>query len=482
MHALVETEGLSAYAGVAIERQSRRKVNAPVPNESHKNTPISIIHNDERHILYDSDADENIFSQNPNARDMSLLRELVYGVTRWKLTLDEIIFHFSTVKKSKVSPRILAILRLGAYQLIYLDKIPASAACNECVKLAKKYGNEGSVRFVNALLRKLSSINKNALFSDLFSHDIDSSSLSIKYSYPLWISDRWLNRYGFDFTTALMDASNQKPNLTIRANALITTVTALSKKLTIFGYTTHPGLYSNNALTISDSTDIFKTLEFINGHFSVQDESSMLAVEALAPQPDDDILDMCAAPGGKCGYIAEMTNDSAKILAADSNPGRLALMEQNLQRLGLKSVRTQIIDALTFNPIFENTFNKVLLDAPCSGLGVIRRKPDIKWSRNEQDIKTLASIQSAMLENASRYVKPGGTLVYSVCTTEPEECEDIINSFLYNTTNYQPENLHPYLPQSIWGPNKNTSDNSGLYIYPHMHGIDGFYIAKLKRT
>ena len=515
-------------------------------------------------------------------RDDALLRELVYGVTKWKLTLDAIIFSYSKIKKNKVSPTILSILRMGAYQIIFLDKIPVSAACNESVELAKKYGNDGSVRFVNAILRKIARCrpgepdNHNADDSDcanLRGHmdtieyffrgggerliDINAkyarapdnhavkgaahcadegasdsagpaaSYLSARYSYPLWICGRWLDRYGYDFAAALMDAGNRTPELSIRANSLQTSVETLKHDLEADGFEIIPGRYSTNALTIVNPSDFSSSPKFKQGLFTVQDESSMLAVEALEPAPGEKIFDLCAAPGGKCGYVAEITNNKANILAADIRPHRLALMEQNMNRLGHKSINYRLMDATEYDANLERSMDKVLLDAPCTGLGVIRRKPEIKWSKGPETIKSIVEVQFALLGNAARYLKRGGVLVYSVCTTEPEECEEMIQQFLSEAGDFEPDDLSRYLPPVLWmreppharniethnietcnietcnietcnietrnkatrsmqpeaivhaGANRQMM--AGVYLYPHIHATDGFYIARLKR-
>ena len=573
MLALVEMENTAAYSGAAINRRLDRSgnkhsdhrctlavngVNGNSGGDSDDGGNVDDSGNVDGYndgdidpIIYVSDgdtrysipADDNGFLSDggafPNARDGALLRELVYGVTRWKLSLDHIIFNYSKLSRRKVSPIILAILRIGAYQIIFLDKIPVPAACDECVKLAVKYGNDGSVRYVNAILRKIaancreiknffaspisdittvskdmtailavlavspvtpvtpassaspatlatpaspSSHSSPALPASHSSPAAPASYLSLRYSYPAWICEKWYKLYGLNFAAALMDAGNQRPELSIRVNSLRETPASLSDKLRARGYIIESGRYSKNALIIKNPFNFSAMPEFAQGLFTVQDESSMLAAEALNPKPGGKILDICAAPGGKSGYIAEITRDSAEIYAADIHPHRLITMEQNLKRLGLKSINNRIMDAVRFEPIFENAMDFVLLDAPCSGLGVVRRKPEIKWAAAPQVSEALISVQKKMLKNAARYVKPGGALVYSVCTTESDECEDIVRNFLNETDDYEAEDLHLYLPPALWrSENPNQERDAGLYIYPHIHGTDGFYIARLKR-
>ena len=599
MRALVAMERAASYSGAAINRQLSRAIKNPARSLSPKTgnnakeieksdaSSIYVINGTARYII-DPEETDVIPDESLDARDRALFRELVYGVTRWKLTLDHIIFSYSSINRSRISQNILNILRLGAYQIIFLEKIPVPAACDECVKLAKKYGNEGSVRYVNALMRKIAAeshsaatamtatvasksaaeaatleaaaipavvtaatattavamttteaptvtttdttveeamtaavvattaavvtgtvaaeaamteaatlaettaatmtnryriierANNNRNQPQYSPSPPDAEQLSVYYSYPVWICERWLSRYGRDFTEALMDAGNQRPELSIRVNTMRASPADLTEKLKARGFDIESGRYSENALIVKNPADFTGSPEFIKGMFTVQDESSMLAAEALGARAGEKIMDICAAPGGKCCYIAEKTYDQTDILAVDLRQHRLALMEQNIKRLGLKSINNRSMDAVLFDARLENTMDKVLLDPPCSGLGVIRRKPEIKWTKHRHDIEAFATVQHTMLENAARYVKPGGTLVYSVCTIEPEECGDIIMGFLHGNTDFTLEDPHTYLPPEILG-NKNFNQDTGFYIYPHIHGIDGFYIARLKR-
>jgi len=526
MRALDEMESSAAYGGAAVNRQIRRGSGiAPtvIVSGDDDNPAYGMASDNARDnaLVFDMPWDAAGVPETPDSRDRALLRELVYGVTRWKLTLDSIIFSYSKIKKNKITPSILTILRLGVYQIVFLDKIPVSAACNEGVKLAKKYGNEGSVRFVNALLRKIAAVKATSggaqiieaaaeaaatyggtqIFEDAAepsrSADFDAAEpsrdavyLSVRYSYPLWLCARWLERYGLDFATAYMDAGNRRPELTIRVNVLRESAESLTEKLRARGFDVKPGRFSKNALIIENPGNFTTAPEFIQGLFSVQDESSMLAVEALNPRPRDKILDMCAAPGGKCCYMAELTGGLADILATDIRPHRLGLMEQNTKRLGLKSINNRVMDAAVYNASLEGAMDKVLLDAPCTGFGVVGKKPEIKWARRQSDIAEITALQAAMLRNAARYVKPGGVVVYSVCTTEPEECGDIVCNFFRDESGYASEEPCEYLPPALWDAAGARSTinpvcggaHAGIYMYPHVHGADGFYIARIRRT
>ena len=433
---LDEIESNGAYSNIAIERQKRK---------------FSIAE-----------------------KDNAFLHELVYGVIKRKVSLDHIIFLHSKLKRSRISVSILSILRMGVYQIVFLDKVPVSAAVNESVKLAKRYGNEGSIRFVNAVLRKISRYKENQDKSWLPDPDKDPLKyLSVLYSYPEWICERWTTRYGREFAETLLDAGNWKPDFTIRTNKLRISREALIDKLSEEGFSAQPGKYAPEAVVIDNPGDFTKSASFLDGLFTVQDESSMMSVLALEPKSGENILDVCCAPGGKCSYIAEYSADQADILACDVFAHKLQLVEQNNLRLGLKSVRLALQDALEPDESLKNSMDRVLVDAPCSGLGIIRKKPEIKWTKSVSDIKNIAAMQLQILNNVAQYLKKDGILVYSVCTTEPEEGEQVIEKFLENNPDFSRTLLPKELPVG--------GSQFEMRLFPNIHGIDGFYIAKLRK-
>ena len=558
---LIEMERNAAYSDVAIRRHTR--------NAAARGAAVNIVDDTAEDTFTDTVAYTftGAVTETRDAREQALVRELVYGVAKWKLTLDHIIFTYSKIKKEKIATEILTILRIAVYQIAFLSRIPHYAACDECVRLAKKYGNEGSVKYVNAMLRKIAA--ENIAMRDRFAgtDEIISSGaggdgeekagvlgaaepsgiaeadtaktattgadatntattssgaagegaaeaggempgplmalaaadgvwvacagkepavrlakhLSVRYSYPYWLCEKWSGRYGREFASALMDAGNQRPALGIRVNATKISAENLMDRLNSRGFGAVPGRYAKNSLTLQNPSDFSNSEEFRRGLFSVQDESSMLCVEALDPRESDAVLDLCAAPGGKSAYIAEITNDKARVLAADIRAHRISLMERNAARLGLTSIKAVIMDASKFDARLRGAMDRVLLDAPCSGFGVIRKKPEIKWNRTREDIGAIARAQSAMLAAAAGYVKPGGALVYSVCTFEPEECEDVVNAFLREAHGFFCEDLSGRLPAALWD-DVPRGGGAGLYIYPHIHRIDGFYIALLRRN
>ena len=361
-------------------------------------------------------------------KDKTLAVEIIYGVLRYKLNLDYVISQYSKLKFSKLSLTVKNILRLSLYQILYLDRIPKSAACNEGVKLTRKYSHKGSVSFVNAILRKVSDIDKNEI-----SYPTDRKEyLKYKYSFPENITEIFIRDYGVDKTEELLTQLNVNKGVCIRPN-----LTKIS--------------FSELAEILDENEILYKTVEgkafiihkrnkiidefFAEGLCSIQDRASMKVVELLNPQKGDKILDVCAAPGGKSCYIAEMTGDECKIVSCDIHKHRVELIKKNAQRLSLKSINAIVLDGTESNRSFFGQFDKILLDAPCSGLGVIAKKPDIKWSGKDYDC--LNEIQRKIIDNVSFYLKPGGVLVYSTCTINKTENEDIINGFLNNHKDFR---------------------------------------------
>lgn len=398
------------------------------------------------------------------AAEKRLATNLVYGVIKRRLTLDYIIGQYSKIKLKKISAYILDILRLGIYQLMYMDKIPESAAVNESVKLAKRYGHGASAGFVNGLLH---SVIRNGV-----TYPKDSMErLSVIESFPLWLCREWVEEFGLGFATDLMQAMNAEPRLSLRANTLKISADELAQKLP--GGTVSP-LYPQAVLC--DGFDIAASEEYQAGEFTVQDISAMLSGAVLAPKPGETVLDLCAAPGGKTTHLAQLMENKGKILAFDIHEHKIKLIGENAKRMGITIIDAAPGDASRFDPALAGTADKVLADVPCSGLGIIRRKPEIKWNKEEED--DLQKIQYAILENAGRYVRPGGELVYSTCTLRKRENTDIIRRFLAEHPEFSPVDFSENLCKEL---QKDTLRDGYITLYPNTDGIDGFFIAKLKR-
>jgi len=408
--------------------------------------------------------------------DRNFITELVYGTVRWKLTIDWIIGQFSKIKLEKLSPWILNIMRLGVYQLLFTDKVPQSAACNESVKLSKKYGHSASSGYVNAVLRNI------ARNRDRISYPKKAEStlkyLSVKYSHPEWMIKEWIKLFGEEFTESLLQKNNETPQLTVRANTLKTTKEELSNILRDAGYEVDGGKYAPEALIIKNPASVTNIEAFQKGYFQVQDESSMLVGNILDPKPGELIMDVCSAPGGKTTHIAQLMENKGTIIARDIHPHKIKLIDDAAKRLSISCIKTEVFDATKLDERYVMKADRVLVDAPCTGLGIIRRKPDIKWERHEKDSEEITKLQRTILDISSEYVKPGGVLVYSTCTIMPEENQDIVLDFISRKRDFELEDITELLPSGL---SKKDSSKGYIQLYPNVDGVDGFFIARIVR-
>jgi len=401
------------------------------------------------------------------------IRQLVYGVLENKIYLDYIISKLSNIQFKKINDNILHILRLGLYQIIFLDKTPNSAAVNESVKLAKKVSYRYS-GFVNGVLRNF--IRNRELINLPDSADSPVQYLSIKYSHPKWLVKKWIEEFGFNFTEELIKNNNEPPLLTIRVNTLKTSRDFLVEELRMSGVLCEKSEIANEAIVIKHLKDNIESLKaYKNGYFQIQDESSMLVGHVLSPKENEFIIDVCSAPGGKATHIAQLMNNKGKILSRDIHSHKLRLIEENAKRLGISIIETQEFNGLNLDENLINKADRVLIDAPCSGFGIIRRKPEIRYFRCLKDLDELTKLQYKLLNINSKYVKINGILVYSTCTIQKEENNLLIQNFLNNNSNFVLEDINKYLPHKI------KSNMKTLQLYPHIHNTDGFFISRLKR-
>jgi len=370
-----------------------------------------------------------------DSRDRALLTELIYGVVKNRLRLDYIVSAFSKVKLKKISPWVLNILRLGIYQILFLDKIPDSAACNESVKLARKYSNKGGTGFVNGLLRSVARSKEEIVFPD--KNDDIIKYFSVEYSYPEWMVKKILSQYGEEKTEKFLSESNKSHGVYVRVNALKTDEEHLIKCFNEFGVTVSIVKESKNLLYVTGNIDLTKLREYKEGMFSLQNISSKRAIDVLNPKKGELIMDLCAAPGGKSCAAAEFMENTGEIFSFDIYPHKTELIEKSAKRLSIDIIKTECRDASVYNKEFEEKADKVIIDAPCSGIGTIHKKPDIKWSRSEGDISELSEIQKKILSAASLYPKKGGVILYSTCTIFEEENEKNISWFLTEHTDYE---------------------------------------------
>ncbi len=407
--------------------------------------------------------------------DKALVTEIVNGTLRNLIKIDWIISRFIKRKIEKLSDNVKNILRCGVYQIVFLDRIPDSAVCNESVELAKKYSNIGAARLVNGVLRNISR-QKDSIGSPN-EKDI-SKYLSVEFSHPLWLVDLWIEIYGVDFTKKLLKKNNKVPPLSVRVNKIKISKEKLCHLFDLSNINWAEGCYNDEAIFIKGVSSL-KDLElFKKGYFLVQDESSMLVSKILNPKPGDFIIDVCSAPGGKSTHIAELMSNRGKIIARDISLGKLKLIEDNVRRLGIAIIETEIFDANKIDNSLINKADAVLVDAPCSGLGLVRRRSDLRWKKEKEDIEKLSRLQLSILKNASLYVKKGGVLVYSTCTLNNIENIQVIKNFLLHHKCFTLDSIEKFLPDNINAPD---AKYGFLELYPHIHGTDGFFMARMVR-
>ena len=396
------------------------------------------------------------------SKDIGLISEIIYGVTTWKLTIDEIIKKHSKIKIKKISNWIINILRMGIYQIIFLDKIPKSAAVNESVNLAKRYGHKSSSNFVNAILRKIEYKD----YEELNEIENDIERISKTTSMPIWIvKELQKDRKDINKVEKICKELNRRPKISIRRNNIKISKEQFEKILKEEKYEYEKNKENEMFYILNKTKNIENLEEFKKGYFTVQDISAGLSAYYLEPKKGEKILDACSAPGGKTTYIAEIMENEGEIEAWDIYESRTKLIEENAKRLGIKIIKTKINDATIYDENKKEKFDKILLDVPCLGIGVIKRKPDIKWQRKYEDIEKISKIQEQILETCSKYLKKGGKIIYSTCSILKKENEENIYNFLQKNKNFELEKIE----------NKEFLD-----ILP-SENQDGFFIAKLTK-
>lgn len=443
---------------------------------------LKIIYKIDKEGAYSNIVLDDMIKQNNkilNSKDIGLISEIVYGVTTWKLTLDEVIKKYSNIKLKKISPWILNILRMSIYQIIFLDKIPKSAAVNEGVNLAKRYGHKSSSGFVNAILRKVSKQD----YEEMFKEDNEVEKISKTTSMPKWIIEE-LNNESMDLNEIykICKASNLRPRISIRVNKLKISKKELREKLERKGIKTEEGILED-FLFLAKTKNIEDIEEFQEGLFTVQDEAAGLTALILNPKHGQKILDACSSPGGKTTYIGEIVKNDAQIEAWDIHEHRVKLVEQTAKRLGITNIKTKVQDATKYKEEYFEKFDKILLDVPCLGLGVLRRKPDIKWQRNREDIEEITKIQYNILKNCSKYLKKGGEIVYSTCSILKEENQKVVKRFLEENSNFelQKKLLENDIESEKDFFEKYLNDNQFLQVYQNEK-TDGFFICKMRKN
>ena len=407
--------------------------------------------------------------------DRRLVTELVYGSVRRMRAIDFIIDKLATKKSSRQPPDLRTILHLGLYQLQYLNHIPPSAAVNTTVQLAKENKLSGLSSFVNGLLRqyiRLTETDLNPLTITNYKSSVER--LGILHSFPDWLVELWIKQIGETETEQLCEWFNQSPTIHLRINPLKSSIAQIETAFQAQNISTSRIPHLPQALRLNGSTGAIQNLPgYSEGLWTIQDSSAQLVTHLLDPQPGETIIDACAAPGGKTTHSAELMQDTGTIYACDKTASRLKKLTENADRLQMKSIKIHTGDSRQF-PEFINLADRVLLDAPCSGLGTLHRRADARWRHTPENIQQQSQLQSELLANSAKFVKSGGVLVYATCTIHPLENEQVVRSFLDSNPDWQIE------PPTIDLPVQ-PSPEGWVKVWPHKHQMDGFFMVRLKR-
>lgn len=401
----------------------------------------------------------------------AFITELVNGTLRNLINIDYVINQFSKTKTDKMKPFILNNIRIGVYQILYMDKIPVSAACNEAVILAKKRSFSTLSGFVNGVLRAIARNKDNIKYPD-----DRLKALTLKYSYPEWLIKYWLEEMSFDEAEKVCSSFAMPPRISVCVNTVKTDKKTLKNKFFEEGIAVDSDSLLDNSLYIYRTNNISESRCYKEGLFHIMDESSMLAVKALAPEPYSVVVDVCSAPGGKSFAIAEYMNNTGRVYSRDIYEHKLELIKSGAERLGLSSITPQLRNGTEEDK--ETKADYVIVDAPCSGFGLVRKKPDIKYNRVYEDIKELAEIQRDILSAASAIVKDNGVLVYSTCTISHIENIDNVRWFC-REHGFKLESLTPYIPKNI---SIKTAEEGYIQLLPQQYGTDGFFIARMRKN
>nr|WP_239565232.1 16S rRNA (cytosine(967)-C(5))-methyltransferase RsmB [Brevibacillus fulvus] len=411
-----------------------------------------------------------------SAADVGLVTELVYGTIQRQYTLDTVISRFVKSGRKRLEPWVHNLLRLSLYQIRFLDRIPDRAAVHEAVELAKRKGHQGIASLVNGVLRNV--LRQPEVWNEPQGNLV--KRLAFAESHPDWLISRWLKLYGEELTRAICQSNNVAPHTSVRVNTLKTDRPALLAELKAEFPGAEASQLSPDGIVIP-SGHVAASKWFQQGYCTIQDESSMLVARALAVQPGQRVLDACAAPGGKTSHLAELMGNSGQILACDVHPHKEKLIRETAKRLGITCIETVVSDALDLPDKGLGQFDRILLDAPCTGLGVIRRKPDLKWKKTPEDIAQISQLQARLLERIAPMLAPGGLLVYSTCTIEPEENQRVVEQFVAHHPEFEwDKSLLEDLPPAV--ARIASAEHGYVQILPNHFQSDGFFISRLKRS
>ncbi|MFO7751724.1 MAG: 16S rRNA (cytosine(967)-C(5))-methyltransferase RsmB [Desulfobacteraceae bacterium] len=414
-------------------------------------------------------------------RDRALSNGIIFGTLRQKASIDWIIRAFSNKPVEKIDPGLRVLIRIALFQIIHMDRIPVSAAVNTAVSIAGSEKGKGAAGFVNAVLRKAAKGHSNVLLPDPAKEPLLYTA--VDKSMPMWLIKRWMARFGKDRCIPLLDIINTVPPITVRTNTLKTDRENLAAQILQSAENVETTRFAEQGISFTGpKVPLHKTDAFQNGFFQVQDEAAQITTSLLGPRPFDRILDVCAGLGGKTGHAAQLMDNRGEILATDVNQNRIASLEDEMNRLGVDIAEPLVADVLKgdLDPM-AGSFDKVLVDAPCTGLGVLRRNPDAKWNKSAKDIKRNAEKQQRILLKSADLVKPSGCILFAVCSTEPEENEDVITRFLQKRRDFS---VVPCRQEDF--PDREAgllfTDKGFFKSYPFAPFMDGFFAAKLEKT
>lgn len=409
-------------------------------------------------------------------RDRAFFTRLTEGTLERLITIDYVIDQFSKTKLRKCRPLIRNLLRMGTYQILYMDQVPDSAACNEAVKLAKKRGFSRLSGFINGVLRNISRKKDEIVWPDRKKDE--NFWLSVKYSLPVWLIEFFRETYDIETVEQMAASFLEEKETTLYCLKTRGKKDLVKKELLEMGIQVRDGLLCDGALRISGYDSLYRLPAFREGKCFVQDESSMLAASFAGAKEGETVLDLCSAPGGKAMYMADQMNGKGIVIARDLTEEKTDLIEENIERTELENIRVEAADArIQDNGMIEKA-DVVLADLPCSGLGIMGRKNDIKYNVDREQMKELADLQKKILKNAVSYVKPGGVLVYSTCTINPEENEENFR-WIQKESGFEPEDLRPLLPKNL---SSDTAEQGYVQLLPGVHPCDGFFVGKLRRV
>lgn len=421
--------------------------------------------------------DHSLKKASLSSRDRALLTQLVYGALRWRGRIDWYLSQFLHRSLSGTNAYIRNLLRLTLYQLLFLDKVPDYAAVNEGVELAKRHGGARAGGLVNGVVRRI--LREKDKLPDPDPKDDAILYLSVRWSHPDWLVKKWLGYFGREETESLLKADNQESPLTLRANRLKGDREGLREKLRARGFNAAPTPWSPQGIQLKSAGAADQLPGFQEGFFQVQGEASQLIGYLVDPQPGERVLDACAAPGGKTTHLAELMGDNGELIVTDISVKGLEKLKQNVQRLGLTSVRPFAVDVSRgLTGALALPYDRILVDAPCSGLGTLRSHPEAKWQKDERDIRRLSKLQKKIVRRLSSYLKPGGILVYATCTLTREENEGVVEDFLDHEKGFVLDNARDTLPREA----KHMISGKYFLALPHKHNTDGFFAARMRKV